>query len=130
MKAPPLLRPAGATMRRLDLAAPAARLPSELEIGNTERAALYATARWHRERRRFLDLHPLCGCGEVAIVVDHRDGHQSPDWRARFWDPAGWQPMCASCHGAKSRDELTSWRQAGNGIKYPSIQVKRYSRDD
>jgi hypothetical protein len=81
-----------------------------------DRARLYASPRWRCERRAFLKLHPICataGCGRPAVVADHRDGHQRPDWLARFWDQTRWQPMCEGCHGAKSRAELTAWRQAG-----------------
>jgi hypothetical protein len=100
--------------RRINLGARVARLPTEMEAGNARRAVLYASPRWRRERRAFLKLNPICvtaGCGQRAVVVDHRDGHQRDDWAARFWDQATWQPMCLTCHGKKSRAELTSWRQ-------------------
>src|SRR5712691_1654014 len=104
------------TIRRLDLGGTVRRLPSELEAGKAERAELYASPRWRKERRAFLRLNPICvtpGCGQRAVIVDHRDGHQREGWRERFWDPATWQGMCATCHGRKTRVEFTAWRQAG-----------------
>jgi len=69
----------GGSLRRLDLAARFARLPSAMERGNAERERLYASARWRRERRVFLKANPTCctpGCGKPSVVPDHRDVHQ------------------------------------------------------
>ena len=109
---------AGTGLRRVDLSARVAPLPSPMERGNQQRAVLYAAPRWRASRRRFLTLHPVCitpGCGKPATVVDHRDGHQTEGWLARFWDESRWQPMCPTCHAVKSRAELASWRQTGEG---------------
>lgn len=112
----------GAGRRRVDLAARVPRLPSAMERGNAYRAELYASPRWRRERRAFLQLHPICvnagkaeRCTIRATVPDHRGGHQRPDWLDRFWDQSTWQPMCSTCHAAKSRAELQAWREAGEG---------------
>jgi hypothetical protein len=105
-----------AAIRQVSLGARVAALPSAMERGNTERAKLYATPRWRRERRAFLKAHPVCvttGCGQRSQVVDHRDGHQAEGWLARFWNQTRWDALCLSCHGVKSRAELTAWRQAG-----------------
>ncbi len=107
-------------IRRLDLAAAVRRLPTELEAGNAARATLYASPKWRNERRAFLKLHPACitpGCGQRAVVIDHRDGHEG-DWPARFWNQKTWQPMCLICHARKSRAELTSWRGRGHENLY------------
>jgi 5-methylcytosine-specific restriction protein A len=101
------------------LSARVARLPTQLELGHRERSLLYRSARWRRERTRFLRLYPVCctpGCGRRAVVVDHRDGHQRMDWRERFWDRSTWQPLCRACHSAKSARELAAWRDAGEGV--------------
>lgn len=106
------LETGAAATRRVDLGARVAMIPSELERGNAARADLYASPRWRSERRAFLKHNPVCvtpGCAQRAVVVDHRDGHQHEDWAAQFWNQALWQPLCLSCHGRKSRAELTSW---------------------
>jgi hypothetical protein len=48
------------SVRRLDLGARVGRLPTEMDVGNAERAQLYASPRWRGERREFLKQHPLC----------------------------------------------------------------------
>jgi hypothetical protein len=90
-----------------------------MEAGNRERAALYRSRRWRKARDAFLACNPVCctpGCGQCAAIVDHRDGHQRDDWRARFWDQSTWQPMCFACHAAKSARELAAWRDAGESV--------------
>lgn len=106
----------GAGLPQARLTAPVMRLPTQMEQGNAERAVLYRSRRWRRERAAFLARNPFCGCGRRARIVDHRDGHQREDWRARFWDVSTWQPMCDDCHAAKSAHELAAWRAAGEGI--------------
>lgn len=109
----------GARVPATSLAARVMRLPTQMEAGNRERAALYRSRRWRMARDAFLACNPICctpGCGQRAVIVDHRDGHQREDWRARFWDQNTWQPMCTSCHSAKSARELRAWRDAGEAI--------------
>jgi hypothetical protein len=120
----------GASVRGLSLAAPVARIPSDQERGHAERQALYQSERWRRERRAYLQAHPYCVdrttgkvCGRPATVVDHRDGHQRPDWRERFWDQRTWQPLCRSHHNPKCGHELAAWKSGGNaavpqGMRY------------
>ena len=114
----PRLRRIGPPPRRqVRLGARVAVLRSAMVRGNSARAALYASSRWRRERRAFLKNNPVCvttACGQRAVIVDHRDGHQG-DWASRFWDQRTWQPMCTTCHAVKSRAELHAWRQAGEG---------------
>jgi hypothetical protein len=108
-----------ARVRAVSLAAPVLRLPTAMQAGNRERARLYASRRWRRERDEFLRLNPICcmpSCGRHAVIADHRDGHQRRDWRERFWDWSTWQAMCDECHGAKSARELAAWRAAGEGM--------------
>ena len=99
--------------------------PSEMEAGNNERARLYNSARWRKRRRAFLREHPLCkpcedrGLVIAATVVDHVDGHQHAGWRDRFWDEARWQPLCATCHAAKSAAELAGWQRTGQAVVEP-----------
>ena len=95
----------GARVAAVSLAARVARLPTAMQAGNLERAALYRSRRWRHARDAFLRLYPLCSCGARAVLVDHRDGHQCEDWRARFWSVTTWQPMCGECHAAKSAHE-------------------------
>lgn len=112
------LRP-GASVRQLNLGARVPTIPPAQEAASAERAALYASPRWRAERRDFLAAHPACvtmGCGQRATVVDHGGGHQRPDWRPRFWDRSTWQPMCSTCHAAKSARELGAWRRTGGTV--------------
>jgi 5-methylcytosine-specific restriction protein A len=98
--------------------------PTDREAGSAERAKLYGSARWQRARLRFLQANPLCiactagGLVVAADVVDHRDGHRNPAWRARFWDEATWQPMCRDCHASKSASELAEWQRGGDGLNH------------
>jgi 5-methylcytosine-specific restriction protein A len=41
-------------------------------------------------------------CERLATVVDHI---QPVRLGGEFWDRDNWQPMCASCHNAKSAKE-------------------------
>jgi hypothetical protein len=113
----------GSTTRCLDLAAKLASVPTDMEAGNAERARLYHSGRWLRARDAFLAEHPLCapcdrrGLVVPASVVDHIDGHQHPDWLARFWNQSRWQGCCTDCHAAKSAAELAEWRRAGGEVR-------------
>ncbi len=63
-------------------------------------------ARWRRARLAYLSEHPLCRvCAQrkrvrVATVVDHIKPHRGDD--ALFWDEDNWQPLCKTCHAAKT----------------------------
>ncbi len=106
----------------VNVAAKVMRIPTQMEAGMRARAALYRSRRWRRARNAFLTYHPICvtpGCGQRSVIVDHRDGHQRVDWLDRFWDQSTWQPMCRSCHAAKSARELAAWRDAGEGVRTP-----------
>lgn len=66
------------------------------------RRTLYQSTRWRRERREYLASHLWCvHCGARATIVDHVHGHDRL-WLARFWDRAGWQALCQSCHSRKT----------------------------
>jgi hypothetical protein len=109
----------GARVPTTNLAAPVLSLPTAMEAGNRERARLYRSRGWRKARDAFLTHNRTCctpGCGHRSVIVDHRDGHQRDDWRLRFWDQSTWQPMCGTCHAAKSARELAAWRGAGEGI--------------
>jgi 5-methylcytosine-specific restriction endonuclease McrA len=113
----------GTAVRSMTLAAPVARILTEQERGHAERQKLYRSRRWKQERRAFLKANPFCQqetprgqCARRATIVDHVDGHQRPDWMARFWDRRTWQPMCRTCHAAKSARELAAWNQAGSSM--------------
>jgi len=68
--------------------------------------AMYQSARWRQASADRLACFPRCRCGDWAVVVAHRDGHQHQNWRVRFWDPRQWQGMCEQCFAAKSAREL------------------------
>lgn len=71
----------------------------------------YSSARWKRATARFKAAHPDCinadrnvpTCTLITDVTDHRIPHEG-DARL-FWDETNWQPMCHSCHSAKSLGE-------------------------
>lgn len=66
-------------------------------------------ARWRKARKRFLGSNPLCtechakGRVREATVVDHIIPHKGN--RIKFWDETNWQPMCSTCHSAKTARE-------------------------
>ena len=68
---------------------------------------LYNTARWRRERKAFIQWHPLCvecqrnGKVTAAQVVDHIIPHPVHD----FWDKKNWQPLCKSCNNRKGEQD-------------------------
>lgn len=53
--------------------------------------------------------HPLCrmclsmGQTQPAQCVDHIQPHRGN--KQLFWDESNWQPLCNSCHSAKTRRE-------------------------
>jgi 5-methylcytosine-specific restriction protein A len=59
-------------------------------------------ARWKRESKAFLRLHPWCrmcaklGIRTSATLVDHCEPHRGN--LALFWNRTNWQPACAHCH--------------------------------
>ena len=67
---------------------------------------LYKTARWRRERRAYLNLHPLCrhcqedGITKLADVVDHIVPHKGDV--AMFYNQDNWQPLCKRHHDKKT----------------------------
>ena len=66
-------------------------------------------AEWRRARTAFLMEEPLCRhCLDLkkltaATVVDHIKPHKGD--RGLFWDRKNWQPLCVSCHSAKTAKE-------------------------
>jgi 5-methylcytosine-specific restriction endonuclease McrA len=81
--------------------------------------ALYHTARWSKERRLFLQLHPLCrpcmqagrltGATQVDHVIPHKGNYEA------FFRLENWQPICASCHSRKTQREQQADRAAETG---------------
>jgi 5-methylcytosine-specific restriction protein A len=65
--------------------------------------------RWRKSRSHFLMRYPICvSCGRVAEVVDHIIPHKGD--KQLFWSQDNWQPMCTSCHNAKTaREDMGSW---------------------
>jgi 5-methylcytosine-specific restriction protein A len=74
----------------------------------SEHANLYNYG-WTKIRRVFLMQHPICkrcedkGRLTPATVVDHIVPHKGDT--ALFYDPANFQPLCASCHAIKTNKE-------------------------
>lgn len=78
------------------------RKPFERANSNS---AFYNSRAWRKNRRAFLDANPLCvscerlGVVTVATVADHMKPIN------KGGEQFGWenlQPLCASCHNAKS----------------------------
>ena len=63
-------------------------------------------AEWRRDRKAFLQKHPLCeecrkdGRLTPATVVDHIIPHRGD--RKLFWDENNWPPLCKDCHDRKT----------------------------
>lgn len=68
-----------------------------------ERRKMYNSTHWRRMRETFLAQHKYCiDCGKPANVVDHFMGHNDPEWRDRFWNPAYFAARCAICHNKRT----------------------------
>jgi 5-methylcytosine-specific restriction enzyme A len=69
-------------------------------------AALINSWAWRKASKAFLALNPMCvechkkGRDRLAYQVDHVIPHRGNT--DIFWDESNWQPLCASCGGAKS----------------------------
>jgi hypothetical protein len=97
------------TLKRLGSTAPGVRVIDTVDAGRAARKALYRSQEWYRARKSFLRDHPTCvaeGCTAPATVVDHSEGHSSPDWQEKFWDRSLWQGMCRDCHNLKTNREI------------------------
>lgn len=66
-------------------------------------------ARWKKESQAFLARNPWCvhclraGRRERATQVDHIKPHKGN--QRLMWDKSNWQPLCKSCHSAKTARE-------------------------
>lgn len=73
-------------------------------------------SKWRKYRIAFLAKHPLCvecqkiGIVRAATVVDHITPHKGN--KILFWDKNNHQPLCASCHSAKTAREDGGWGNA------------------
>ena len=65
--------------------------------------------RWQKARLTFLNREPLCrickaaGLITPATVVDHIEPHRGN--QDLFWNTDNWQPLCTTCHDAKTKQE-------------------------
>ncbi len=63
--------------------------------------------RWQKARATYLGRNQLCaacmkeGRPTLATVVDHIVPHRGDV--NLFWDTSNWQPLCKTCHDAKTR---------------------------
>jgi len=70
-------------------------------------------SRWRAERKRFLELNPLCvECHRMrrltaATVVDHIVPHKGDP--ALFWNQSNWQVLCRRCHNRKTAVSDGRW---------------------
>lgn len=75
--------------------------------------------KWQAARIDFIRRHPICiAChreGRVAAttVVDHIVPHRGDE--KLFWRRSNWQPLCKTCHDAKTAREDGGWGRAGGG---------------
>ena len=73
--------------------------------------AMYDSTWWRRERRIFLNAHPLCECPDCVVndlttpatMVDHKIPHNG-DVKL-FRDKSNWQAMSLPCHNIKTKKE-------------------------
>ena len=72
-------------------------------------AAMYGH-RWAKASKAYLAEHPFCvKCNGFAEHTDHIDSHRG-DVNS-FWNEDNWQALCASCHGKKTRIEMSQQRE-------------------
>jgi len=75
--------------------------------------------RWRRYTRAYLAEHPVCrGCAEPSEQVDHIVPVSGPE-DPLFWEPTNHQPLCGSCHSAKTASEDGGWGREGGRGRFP-----------
>ena len=80
------------------------RHAKERNIDTHHNKAVYNSKRWAVLRRSVLFNHPLCvECGDIATDVDHITPIHNGD---NPYLPANLQPMCRTCHGRKTKQEM------------------------
>lgn len=91
----------------------------------TEYRKLYKLAAWRRLRIVQLTSQPLCdrcerqGKTVAATVVNHVQPHKGD--KARFFDPANLQSLCAPCHdGAVQSEERRGYSTETGPDGYPA----------
>lgn len=78
--------------------------------------SLYESARWRAIRRDFLKKYPRCFiCGKKATIADHIVPHRGNI--ELFYDENNLQPMCWSCHSAKTLRENNFFHKGEGGTK-------------
>jgi len=70
--------------------------------GRPEDQRIYKSARWRRVREIVLSENPICKCGSLATIVDHRVPISKG---GAIWDGDNLQSMCEQCHNKKSAKE-------------------------
>ena len=105
--APPQHRPAWWKPR--EVSERERRAKTDAKRKDSPSRAWYQTPRWRTERKAFLRERPFCTeCQRLgrlipANVVDHIKPHRGDE--TLFWNQSNWQPMCATCHNAKTARE-------------------------
>lgn len=66
---------------------------------------LYESSEWRTKSKAFLQQYPVCNiCGiKPSKITDHIVPHRGN--LELFWDRNNWQPVCWSCHSAKTLKE-------------------------
>lgn len=65
---------------------------------------LYESSKWRAMRRNFIANNPNCiCCGAKATIADHIIAHKGNE--SLFYNINNLQPMCWSCHSAKTLKE-------------------------
>lgn len=77
-----------------------------------ERQLMYKRSEWRKLRARHLKAMPYCetclaeyGIENRSWIVDHIRGHNHPNWRAEFFNPANLQTLCQKHHNIKTKKE-------------------------
>ena len=82
------------------------KLHAKDRAGGHERGYSY---QWQKARKKYLTENTLCrecfknGKYVPATVVDHIIPHRGD--KSLFWEQKNWQPLCKSCHDAKTMTE-------------------------
>jgi 5-methylcytosine-specific restriction enzyme A len=56
----------------------------------------YLSVRWRRLRERFISGHPLCSCGQPAVIVHHKRGIKDDPSLAMA--ESNLEVVCRACH--------------------------------
>ena len=82
--------------------------------------SLYNSRAWRSMSKNFLEEYPVCArCGRPAEIADHIIPHRGD--KELFYNELNLQPLCRSCHGAKTMRENNFFKDRKRGMGCKNI---------